>query len=143
MPSRIILGYNAALAASTLVFWGVRLACAVALGTYRSDVASFAGVFVLIGFTFTVALLLTALPFLVFFGISYFFGIRSWSYFVVSGALMGFAIIAAAAGAGRIDWRQWWGLTYWQDLPVEGALGGLIYWLVAVRNDGRRGHSPA
>lgn len=125
-------GYFAALAAGNLVFWGAGLLRSVVLGSQAG--AGFAGLIVLVVITLVVSLLLTILPFALFCTLALVFAIRHWSYFVLCGMAMGLAITGLLVGAQWMQWQAWLRYSmFWQHLGLSGAVGGWVYWRVAVR----------
>ena len=51
---------------------------------------------------------------------------------------MGLLSTGLVIGAGWTEWRMWvLNSTLWQHLSASGALGGFVYWWVAVRHPGR------
>jgi len=96
--------------------------------------APLSGLFVLVPFTFVVALLTTVVPFIVLRAVALFFSVRCWVYFVVCGIFLGVAETAMLVTPHWLDWQAW--VRYssvGQNLVLSGALGGLVYWWMAGR----------
>jgi len=138
-----IRGYFAALAAGNLIFWASGLIRFLILGPRPGDNVGFAGFLVVFVFTLVVSLITTMLPFIALLAISLMFKIRSWPYFVACGIAIGLLNTGLVIGAGWTDRRMWaLNATLWQHLSASGALGGFVYWWVAVRGPGRAAGAP-
>lgn len=133
----VIRGYFVALVAGNLAFWVIGLIRVAVFGPHPGDEVGVAGLLVVAVFTFIVSIVTTILPFVVFLAISLTLRIRTWAYFVVCGSAMGFLTTGVLIGARWMEWRMWaLNASLWQHLCVSGALGGLAYWWVAVRDLG-------
>ena len=100
--------YLSALGASTIAFWTIGLVRALVFGPRADDGAPQA---------------------------ARFFDIRRWVYFVVCGILMGVADTAMLVTPGWLDWQAWArNSSFGANLALSGALGGLVYWWLAVRD---------
>jgi hypothetical protein len=126
--------YLSALGIGTITFWTIGLVRVLLFGSNAGVGAPLSGLLVLMPFTFVVALLTTVVPFIVLRAVALFFSVRCWVYFVVCGILLGVAETAMLVTPQWMDWQAW--VRYssiGQNLVLSGALGGLVYWWVAVR----------
>ena len=130
--------YLSALAAATIAFWAIGLVRVLLFGPPDGAGAPLTGLIVLVPFTFMVALLTTAVPFVVLRAVALLFNVRSWVYFVACGVFLGVAETAMLVTPHWLDWQAWARYSsFGQNLAMSGALGGLVYWWMAVRKPAR------
>jgi len=132
--------YFAALGVGTIAFWTIGLVRILLFGPPAGAEAPLSGLFVLMPITFVVALLTTVVPFIVLRAAALFFSVRCWGYFVVCGIFLGVAETAMLVTPHWLDWQAW--VRYssiGQNLALSGALGGLVYWWMAVRKPALEG----
>jgi hypothetical protein len=132
--------YLSALGVGTIAFWTIGLVRLLLSGPRANPGAPLSGLIVLVPLTFVVALLTTVVPFIVLRAVGRFAGVRSWAYFVVCGIFLGVAETAMLVTPNWLDWQAWARYSsVGQNLALSGALGGLVYWWMAVRNPALEG----
>jgi hypothetical protein len=144
VPPRVAIGYVAGLAAASLAFWLVP-AIGLTVADFVAQTAAVdnsptspvvwllvivMSVFTSLMIVFPVALLFTFTPFFLTYLTSLVFEIRNVLYFVWSGTVTGCLITTLFWGtrAGRDSWVP----GQWAAMSACGAIGGFVYWWVAV-----------
>jgi glucan phosphoethanolaminetransferase (alkaline phosphatase superfamily) len=126
--------YLSAVGVGTIAFWTIGLVRVLLSGPSANPGAPLSGLFVLIPLTFVVALLTTVVPFIVLRAVALVFSVRCWVYFVVCGIFLGVAETAMLVTPHWLDWQAWARYSsVGQNFALSGALGGLVYWWMAVR----------
>ena len=144
LPADVIPGYLAGLAASSVGLFAIpsiigfvlsvaELPPATALPSSAPSPLIFViipfGLIFLSLFIFVYALFFTLPTFLVFWAIASVYRIESWAYYLASGAIMGIPI-ALLFSRGYLSANP---LVALCNLCSCGALGGMVFWWIAVR----------
>ena len=130
-----IRGYFAALTAGNVTFWVTGLIRALVFDPHGGSDVGFVGFVIVFVLILIASFLLTFPPFIVLCAISLIFKIRNPAYFDLCGAAIGLLVTALVIRAGWTDWQMWArNSSLWQQLTLSGAVGGFVYWAIAVRS---------
>jgi hypothetical protein len=144
LPPRVIHGYVIGLAASCLAFWLLPLTWSSSINYFNGTSApgdhpiSFTiYVFMAVGAllimvpTISFGFIFTFPTFFLFYFISWYLRISHFVYFAVAGGVSGY-LIAELFQSAVTPFHNFWIVSERLWMPLCGAIGGLVYWWIAV-----------